>query len=349
MDYPFLITFNGDDFDLRYLKHRAMRKEIGIKEEEIPIALQRQEASLKHGVHIDLYRFFNNRSIQVYVYNNRYTEHTLNGISEALLGKEKFSFEGNIGELPLVKLADYCLNDSQLTYELTSAERLAHHEDSPGHREDRQDADERRRRGWASPTGSRSMLFYDHRRIGALIPRHGRAQAEGRGLLRGDNQGEEVQGRAGHRAQARDLLRGLGPRLCEPLPEHHQGPQPLLRDGELHPRGLQDEQGPRHRPLGMPKAQRDREPPDRLSARPARRPLQGARQGQDAPEGEQRPLQHRHPGAQGDPQRLIRGHGLRDVRPLLPPCGRRNRRAGKGRDHEDHRKVQARRRVRHLY
>ncbi|HYW82593.1 MAG TPA: 3'-5' exonuclease, partial [Spirochaetia bacterium] len=121
MDYPFLITFNGDDFDLRYLKHRAMRKEIGIKEEEIPIALQRQEASLKHGVHIDLYRFFNNRSIQVYVYNNRYTEHTLNGIAEALLGKEKFSFEGNIAELPLVKLADYCLNDSSLTYELTSA------------------------------------------------------------------------------------------------------------------------------------------------------------------------------------------------------------------------------------
>ena len=154
MDYPFLITFNGDDFDLRYLKHRAMRKEIGIKEEEIPIALQRQEASLKHGVHIDLYRFFNNRSIQVYVYNNRYTEHTLNGIAEALLGKEKFSFEGNIAELPLVKLADYCLNDSTLTYELTARQRLAPHEDAPGHREDRQDANERRRRGSASPTGS---------------------------------------------------------------------------------------------------------------------------------------------------------------------------------------------------
>ena len=25
MDYPFLITFNGDDFDLRYLVHRAER------------------------------------------------------------------------------------------------------------------------------------------------------------------------------------------------------------------------------------------------------------------------------------------------------------------------------------
>ena len=170
MDYPFLVTFNGDDFDLRYLKHRAMRKEIGIKEEEIPIALQRQEASLKHGVHIDLYRFFNNRSIQVYVYNNRYTEHTLNGIAEALLGKEKFSFEGNIAELPLVKLADYCLNDSALTYELTSANdsllmkmllvisRIA-----------KMPMNDVARLGVSN--WIRSMLFYDHRRIGALIPR----------------------------------------------------------------------------------------------------------------------------------------------------------------------------------
>ena len=170
MDYPFLITFNGDDFDLRYLKHRAMRKEIGIKEEEIPIALQRQEASLKHGVHIDLYRFFNNKSIQVYVYNNRYSEHTLNGIADALLGKEKFSFEGNIAELPLVKLADYCLNDSALTYELTSANdsllmkillviaRIA-----------KMPMNDVARLGVSN--WIRSMLFYDHRRVGALIPR----------------------------------------------------------------------------------------------------------------------------------------------------------------------------------
>jgi DNA polymerase, archaea type len=170
MEYPFLITFNGDDFDLRYLKHRAMRKEIGIKEDEIPISLQRQEASLKHGVHIDLYRFFNNKSIQVYVYNNRYSEHTLNGIAEALLGKEKFTFEGNIAELPLVKLADYCLNDSSLTYELTSANdsllmkmllvisRIA--------KMPMNDASRLGVSNWI-----RSMLFYDHRRVGALIPR----------------------------------------------------------------------------------------------------------------------------------------------------------------------------------
>ncbi len=170
MEYPFLITFNGDDFDLRYLKNRAMRKEIGIREEEIPISLQRQEASLKHGVHIDLYRFFNNRSIQVYVYNNKYTEHTLNGISEALLGKEKIPFEGNISELPLLKLADYNFNDSEITYELTSANdsllmkillvisRIA-----------KMPMNDVARLGVSN--WIRSMLFYEHRKDRALIPR----------------------------------------------------------------------------------------------------------------------------------------------------------------------------------
>ena len=170
MEYPFLITFNGDDFDLRYLKNRALRKEIGIKEDEIPIALQRQEASLKHGVHIDLYRFFNNRSIQVYVYNNKYTEHTLNGISEALLGKEKIPFEGNIGELPLLRLADYNFNDSEITYELTSSNdsllmkillvisRIA-----------KMPMNDVARLGVSN--WIRSMLFYDHRKDHALIPR----------------------------------------------------------------------------------------------------------------------------------------------------------------------------------
>jgi len=170
MEYPFLITFNGDDFDLRYLKHRAMRKEIGIEEDEIPITLQRQEASLKHGVHIDLYRFFNNRSIQVYVYNNRYTEHTLNGISEALLGKEKIPFEGNVGELPLLKLADYNFNDSEITYQLTSAnDSLLMKMILVISRIAKMPMNDVARLGVSN--WIRSMLYYDHRRVGALIPR----------------------------------------------------------------------------------------------------------------------------------------------------------------------------------
>ncbi|MGD0638549.1 MAG: DNA-directed DNA polymerase I, partial [Nitrososphaerales archaeon] len=168
MDYPFLITFNGDDFDLRYLVHRAER--LGVKPEEIPIYLMRQEASLRHGVHIDLYRFFNNRSIQVYVYSNRYSEHTLNGISEAVLGKSKIEFEGNVGDLPLLELANYCLNDSQLTYELTSLNSsLMMKILLVISRIGKMPMNDVARLGVSN--WIRSMLFYEHRRMGAIIPR----------------------------------------------------------------------------------------------------------------------------------------------------------------------------------
>ena len=34
LDYPFIATFNGDDFDLNYLYHRAQRPEISLGKEE---------------------------------------------------------------------------------------------------------------------------------------------------------------------------------------------------------------------------------------------------------------------------------------------------------------------------
>ncbi|MDG6959379.1 MAG: ribonuclease H-like domain-containing protein [Nitrososphaerota archaeon] len=168
MDYPVLVTFNGDDFDLRYLQHRADR--LGIAEEEDPIQLERVAASLKHGIHIDLYQFFRNRSIQVYAFGNKYAEHTLNGISEALLNRSKIEFEGEVGDLPLAELAKYCLNDSQLTYDLTSmggsvVMKLLQVISRIG-KMPMNDVSRLGVSNWI-----RSMLFYEHRKIGALIPR----------------------------------------------------------------------------------------------------------------------------------------------------------------------------------
>ena len=168
MDYPVLVTFNGDNFDLRYLQHRAER--LGIKEEENPIQLERVAASLKHGAHIDLYQFFRNRSIQVYAFANRYTEHTLDSISEAIIGKNKVEFEGEIGDLPLDRLADYCLTDSQLTYELTSnGDSLVMKLLLMISRIGRMPINDVSRLGVSN--WIRSMLFYEHRKMGALIPR----------------------------------------------------------------------------------------------------------------------------------------------------------------------------------
>ncbi len=117
-DYPFILTFNGDDFDLRYLSNRALKK--GIKASEIPIVVGDRVCSLKYGVHIDLYKFFFNRSIQIYAYGNRYKDVSLDDVGNALLGEQKIHLEKTFGELNYSELAAYCLRDSEITYKLTS-------------------------------------------------------------------------------------------------------------------------------------------------------------------------------------------------------------------------------------
>jgi DNA polymerase I len=168
MDYPVIVSFNGDDFDLRYLQHRA--ELLGIREDENPIQLERVAATLKHGIHIDLYQFFRNRSIQVYAFSNRYSEHTLGAIAESLLDKSKIAFEGEIGDLPLSRLAEYCLNDSQLTYELTSMnDSLVMKLLLMISRIGKMPMNDVSRLGISN--WIRSMLFFEHRKMGALIPR----------------------------------------------------------------------------------------------------------------------------------------------------------------------------------
>jgi DNA polymerase, archaea type len=170
LDYPFLTTFNGDDFDLDYLYHRAQRPEIGIPKECIPIVLGNTFAGLKHGVHIDLYKTFNNRSLQIYAFGNKYSDHTLDGVAEGLLGETKVEFEGQINDLPLYELARYNLQDTDLTYKLASIwnevlmkvlQVIA--------RVGKMPIDDLSRLGVSN--WIRSMLYFEHRRQNALIPR----------------------------------------------------------------------------------------------------------------------------------------------------------------------------------
>jgi DNA polymerase I len=120
LEYPFVLTFNGDDFDLPYLFHRALN--LGINRSEIPIEVGKRSCSLSYGVHIDLYKFFFNRSIQIYAFNNRYRDVTLNDIGKALIELEKVPLDKTLGELTYTKLAEYCLRDSEITFKLTSFE-----------------------------------------------------------------------------------------------------------------------------------------------------------------------------------------------------------------------------------
>ena len=118
--YPFVITFNGDDFDLRYLTHRALN--LGIRRDEIPIEVGRRVCLLKYGVHIDLYKFFFNRSIQIYAFNNRYRDVALDDVGRALIGLEKIRLEKTLGELTYTELAKYCFRDAEITFKLTDFE-----------------------------------------------------------------------------------------------------------------------------------------------------------------------------------------------------------------------------------
>ena len=117
-DYPFVLTFNGDDFDLHYIYNRALN--FGIRRDEIPIEVGKRSCTLSYGVHIDLYKFFFNRSIQIYAFSNRYRDVTLNDLGKALLGLEKIPVQKTLGELTYTELAKYCLRDSEITYKLTS-------------------------------------------------------------------------------------------------------------------------------------------------------------------------------------------------------------------------------------
>ena len=170
LDYPFIATFNGDDFDLNYLYHRAQRPEIGLSKDEIPIVMGNNFAGLKHGIHIDLYKTFNNRSLQIYAFGNRYSDHTLNGVAEGLLDESKVEFDGQIGDLPLYELAKYNLQDTILTYKLVSIYNdvllkllvvIA--------RVGKMPIDDLSRLGVSN--WIRSMLYFEHRRQNALIPR----------------------------------------------------------------------------------------------------------------------------------------------------------------------------------
>ncbi|BAJ51363.1 DNA polymerase I [Candidatus Caldarchaeum subterraneum] len=117
--YPIVVTFNGDDFDLPYLRNRA--EKLGIPKNRIPITLGREGASLRRGIHLDLYRFFNNKSVQVYAFDNRYREHTLDGVAKALIGVGKVELTKTLNELSLQELADYSYRDSRLLRDMVEA------------------------------------------------------------------------------------------------------------------------------------------------------------------------------------------------------------------------------------
>jgi len=166
--YPLLITYNGDGFDLPYLYNRASR--LGIDRQKNPLYMMRDSATLTDGVHLDLYRTMSNRAFQIYAFGQKYSDFSLNSVSKGLLGEKKIDYGVELDDLTLYQTANYCQNDARLTYNLTSfnndllmnllivISRIA-----------RMPIDDISRMGVSQ--WIRSLLYYEHRQNGILIPR----------------------------------------------------------------------------------------------------------------------------------------------------------------------------------
>lgn len=167
-EYPILLTFNGDDFDLNYIWHRAQR--LGIGKEEIPLEVGRESISIKNGVHIDLYKFFVNKSMQVYAFRQKYREMTLDDVGMALLGEGKRKSEASVSDMSYSELAAYCMKDAELTMRLsTYDDELVMKLIVALSRISCLGIEEVSRQGVSN--WIRSMLYKEHRRRGYLIPR----------------------------------------------------------------------------------------------------------------------------------------------------------------------------------
>jgi len=166
--YPLLITYNGDGFDLPYLYNRADK--LGIEIEKNPFYMMRDSATLRKGVHLDLYRTMSNRAFQIYVFGQKYTDFSLNSVANGVLNEKKIDYGIELNDLSLYQTAKYCQNDARLTYNLTSfnndllmnllivISRIA-----------RMPIDDISRMGVSQ--WIRSLLYYEHRKNGILIPK----------------------------------------------------------------------------------------------------------------------------------------------------------------------------------
>ncbi|MFW9821010.1 MAG: DNA-directed DNA polymerase I, partial [Candidatus Thorarchaeota archaeon] len=174
-DYPILLTFNGDNFDLNYLFHRAEKLKIDKDLNPIHVKrgfgiLSKAECDLRRGIHVDLFNLFFNRSISGYAFGGVYESASLNAISAALLGEEKYQHDEIIHEMEYDILSWYNLKDSILTLELTKFNNslvwnliilLCRITKMPIH-----DMVRRQISTWIQ-----NIFYFEHRRKEALIPR----------------------------------------------------------------------------------------------------------------------------------------------------------------------------------
>ena len=119
---------------------------------------------------LDLYRAFSNRSFQIYAFSHKYNDFSLNSICEGLIEESKTEYEGELEDLSLYELANYCFNDARITQKLTSFNNdLLMNLLVVITRIGRMPIDDISRMGVSQ--WIRSLFYYEHRKHNFLIPR----------------------------------------------------------------------------------------------------------------------------------------------------------------------------------
>jgi len=168
-EYPIILTFNGDDFDLKYLYNRALR--LGIPYKQIPIVVRKRLCMLKHGFHIDLYKFFSIKAMRIYAFKAKYKNIDLDSVAKALIKKGKIKGEEKwVAKMTYHDLIKYCMNDAEITLELTTYNNdLVMNLILMLQRMSRMPIENVSRKSVSS--WIRSFMIYEHRRRNILIPK----------------------------------------------------------------------------------------------------------------------------------------------------------------------------------
>ena len=165
---PVLTTFNGDSFDLPYLYNRLLQ--LGVPPEYIPINVESDMATIGWGVHIDLYKLFDIKALQAYAFGGAYREKGLDEIARALLNEGKVELPDTVSNIPLDLLVKYNSRDATITLRLlVDKQRLVWNLVILLMRISKlgiEDVTRTQVSGWI-----KSLMYWEHRRRGYLIPR----------------------------------------------------------------------------------------------------------------------------------------------------------------------------------
>lgn len=120
-EYPCMLTYYGDEFDVPYMYNRAVRIGIG---SDADAAFEKRGPAMRPAggrMHIDLFRVFANPSLHAYAFGAKYNTFGLGAVAEAMLdGERKTGSGADAYRMEPDELARYCHNDARLTYELSA-------------------------------------------------------------------------------------------------------------------------------------------------------------------------------------------------------------------------------------